>query len=285
MRVIKKIYVEITNVCNLACSFCPKTSRIDSYMDIRMFEEILEKIQGRARYLYFHVMGEPLLHPLIGGFMDLAQKYGFRVNLTTNGTLIDEAISIIEKPALRQMNFSLHSAEGKGREYVDSYLDGVFRLIRMSKKDRGKLICLRLWNHDLEKAGKNNEQMLDRIRLEFPSGINISDKPTKVNGVKLAENVFLNQSEKFDWPDAGKSELGGAGYCNCLKYQAAILVDGTVVPCCLDNNGVMKLGNIKTESFDSIIESKRARAIYDGFNRKEISEEMCRKCGFRQRFG
>jgi radical SAM protein with 4Fe4S-binding SPASM domain len=252
---------------------------------MRTFEEIMVKIQGRARYLYFHVMGEPLLHPLIGGFMDLANKYGFRVNLTTNGTLIKEALAIIEKPALRQMNFSLHCAAGKGKEHIDSYLDGVFSLIRMSKRDKGKLICLRLWNHDLEKAGKNNEHMLDRIRLEFSPAIHVSDGPTKVNGVKLAENIFLNQSEKFEWPDTEKSELGATGYCNCLKYQAAILVDGTMAPCCLDNNGTMKLGNILTESFDHIIESGRARAIYNGFNRKEISEELCRKCGFRQRFG
>jgi len=63
-----------------------------------------------------------------------------------------------------------------------------------------------------------------------------------------------------------------------------ILVDGTVVPCCLDGEGVINLGNIHESDFSQIVESERANNIFNGFSRREAVEELCRKCGYRTKF-
>ena len=164
-RKFKKIYIEITNICNLSCEFCPKTSRKAQFMDKSMFEAILAKIKGYSEHLYFHVMGEPLLHPEIGDFLELCGIHGFKVNVTTNGTLVEKASdSIISKPALRQVNFSLHSFEANARDYtLDSYLDGIFKFINRAREERQLLVSLRLWN--LSEGGKNreNKYILERI--------------------------------------------------------------------------------------------------------------------------
>lgn len=285
MKRLKKVYVEITNVCNLSCDFCPKTDRPAEFMSKKSFEEILQKIKGETEHLYFHVMGEPLLHPEIGFFLELCQRYGYRANITTNGTLIDEAAdSILSKPALRQVNFSLHSFEGNAYEYhIDSYLDKIFRFINKARNDKGFSICLRLWNLS---EGKHNYNwhILRRIEREFSLNFKIEDKLTPCNGVKLADRIFLNQAAKFDWPGMEDDNIPGKAFCHGLRDQAAILVDGTVVPCCLDGQGIIKLGNIKEQDFSSIINGHRANAIYNGFSRREAVEDLCRKCSYRLRF-
>lgn len=287
MKKFKKIYIEITNTCNLSCDFCPKCARPSAFMSSRLFEDILQKTDGVLGYIYFHVMGEPLLHPEIGLFLDLSQKYSRRVNITTNGTLIQKAGDIIiSKPALRQVNFSLHSFEANtGNISMDCYLDNIFDFIHRSRKLRELLICLRLWNLSCEDETEKNRHILTRIEREFDLNYTIKEKLTPCSGIKIAQNIFLNQAEKFDWPDIRNEEIGHRGFCYGLRDQVAILVDGTVVPCCLDREAAINLGNIHECSFDEIINSPRAQKFYEGFSRREAVEALCRRCGYRQRFG
>lgn len=289
MKKYKKTYIEITNVCNLACDFCPKTKRPAQFMSRELFENILRKIKDHSEYLYFHVMGEPLLHPEIGYFLELCQQYGYRVNITTNGTLIDRAgDSIISKPALRQVNFSLHSFEAnKSVNSMEDYLDKIFKFIRKSKdKQENKLlICLRLWNIAEEGLNKKNRFILQQIGKEFGLDTAIEESITHCKGIKLDENVFLNQAAVFVWPDNELAEIGCRGFCYGLRDQVAILADGTVIPCCLDREGVINLGNIQEQDFEDIMSGERAHALYEGFSRRDVVEPLCRKCGYRTRFG
>ena len=102
---LKRVYLEITNVCNLACSFCPGTTREGRFMSEEDLVRLLEKLRGETQYLYFHLMGEPLLHPSLGRFLTLAGEKGFRVILTTNGTLLPErGQTLLEAPALYKIN-------------------------------------------------------------------------------------------------------------------------------------------------------------------------------------
>lgn len=286
MKKFKKTYIEITNLCNLSCEFCPKTNRSAGFMSQESFERVLLKIKGHSEYLYFHVMGEPLLHTGIGLFLDLCQKHGYRVNITTNGTLINKAAHLItQKPALRQVNFSLHSFEGHGNTYpLDTYLDNIFLFIREALIKRQLLICLRLWNLSDGVRSEKNGYVLRRIEKEFNIPNKIEQELTPCRGIKLSDNIFLNQASKFDWPGMQHKEMGEKGFCYGLRDQIAILVDGTVVPCCLDGEGTIKLGNILEDDFTEILESKRAKDIYEGFSRREVVETLCRRCGYRQRF-
>ena len=287
MKKFKKIYVEITNKCNLTCDFCPGSGRREGYMDRELFGRILTEVREFTGQLYFHVLGEPLLHPELGAFLDMCHDNGIRVNLTTNGTLIDRKAEILlSKPALRQVNFSLHSFESNYRDYpIDKYLDRIFDFIERSKECEKLLIGLRLWN--ISNKGKNslNRYILGRMEKNFNISLVVREEATPVNGTKLYDNVFLHIAEVFDWPDSGIEDISSRGFCYGLREQAAILVDGTVVPCCLDGQGSINLGNIRGQSFADIIRSDRARNLYEGFSRRDVVEPLCRKCGYRTRFG
>lgn len=251
-------------------------------MDVELFRHILESIKGSSEYIYFHVMGEPLLHPKLGVFLDMCGEYGYKVNLTTNGTLLEKSRDIIGKPALRQINISLHSNFDAGNKYSEEYLNNIFAFVDAAKGNT--LICLRLWNLSDTKGNEENRSVIDRIKIKYSPDAVVDDKPTHVRGIKIAENIFINQSKIFDWPDLGVDDLGDDGFCYGLRAQIGILVDGTVVPCCLDKDGDLFLGNIKNDTLENIINTKRARAIYDGFSGKKAVEPLCRKCGYRTRF-
>lgn len=291
MKKFKKFYVEITSICNLACSFCPQTQRKANFISIDDFTKRLDEIKPHTDYIYFHVKGEPLMHPKIDQLLDIAHEKGLKVNITTNGTLLHKTKhKIMTKPALRQMNFSLHSFDGhEGSQDKDGYVSSILNYVKEATAETKMIISLRLWNlteDNMTNAQKNrNREILELIEREFNLDYRIEEKVVPGSGVKIAERVYLNQDHEFQWPDLKAEEDDGKGFCYALRNQAAILVDGTVVPCCLDGEGIINLGNVNNTPFSEIIESERANNIVDGFSRREAVEELCRKCGYRKRFG
>lgn len=290
MRKFKKFYIEITNVCNLSCDFCPRTCRKPEFMSIELFSKILDQIKEHTDYIYFHVKGEPLLHPEIEKLLDISHEKGLKVNITTNGTLINKMKDkLLMKPGLRQVNFSLHSFDGNEMSHnMEEYINNILSFIKESTGNSDVIISLRLWNLEENNVNnmerKRNNEMLEFIEKEFNLPYKIQEKVVPGKGVKIADNVYLNQEYQFQWPDLNKNEDNGFGFCYGLRNQVAILVDGTVIPCCLDGEGVINLGNIKKTHFSNIIKSERVRRIIDGFSRRDAVEELCRKCGYRKRF-
>lgn len=290
MKKFKKFYIEITNVCNLACSFCPQTKRASKFMSIETFEKILNQIKPHTDYIYLHVKGEPLLHPEIDKFLDLSYEKGLKVNITTNGTLINKVKDkLLTKPALRQINFSLHSFDGnEGGGDKDSYINNIISFTKEALEATNMLISLRLWNLDEDNITnlqrQRNRHILNLIESEFNLPYKIEEKIEPGRGIKIGDRLYLNQDYEFQWPDLKCDEDKSKGFCYGLRNQVAILVDGTVVPCCLDGEGVINLGNINDTNFSEIIEGERANNLFNGFSRREVVEELCRKCGYRKRF-
>jgi hypothetical protein len=284
LRIIKKAYIEITNVCNLSCPFCPGTTRTKAFMQPSEFEIILERLQGRVQCLYFHVMGEPLLHPALGEFLDQAYEAGLPVNLTTNGTLLGSVGDmLITKPALRQVNISLHSHSNSSED--SKYLDEVLAFTAKARRFSKTLVGFRLWNEQGEGgANPENEWILERLMQAFGLDRSALDAVWGRRGKPLAEGVYLNRSSLFEWPDIGRAETGTKGFCMGLRDQIGILCDGTVVPCCLDSEGIIALGNLISQPLEDILAMLRAQAIYEGFSRRKATEELCRKCGYRMKF-
>lgn len=219
-----------------------------------------------------------------------AYAKGFKVNITTNGTLIKKnREKILGKPALRQINFSLHSFDGhEGSENREKYLGDILNFVRESR-EYNTIISYRLWNlqqdHVSDVAARRNRETLEILENEYNLDYRIEEKVEPGKGVKIAPHVYLNQDHEFRWPSLLEPEDEGKGFCHALRSQAAILVDGTVVPCCLDGEGVINLGNVHEKSFSEIVEGERANKIVAGFSRREAVEELCRKCGYRQKFG
>ena len=108
-----RAYLEITNVCNLACAFCPGTTREKRFMTPEDFALLAKKLRPYTAYLYLHVMGEPLLHPQLAEILRVCTALDYRVCLTTNGTLLPEKLPLLRDcPALHKVSVSLHSFEG-----------------------------------------------------------------------------------------------------------------------------------------------------------------------------
>lgn len=277
MKRFNKVYLEISNLCNLRCAFCPGTKRNPHRMTEAEFSALLPKIRPFSDYLYFHLMGEPLCHPLLGRFLELAGEAGFRVILTTNGTLLPKMQEVLlSAPALHKVNISLHAFEANDLAVPFSeYLRGCFAF---GKAAEGKcIVSYRLWNGG--GADELNGQILDTMAAFFP-------RPwaEERRGPRLGQKIYLEYGDKFDWPDLTAADNGERVFCYGLRDQIGVLCDGTVVPCCLDHEGDLNLGNLHETTMDAILETPRAKAIYEGFQKGKAAEELCRKCGYATRF-
>ena len=289
MRKFKKVYIEITNVCNLSCNFCPKTKRKYKFMNKEEFTYILEQVKPFTDHIYFHLMGEPLLHENIEYFLKESKEKGLHVNLTTNGTLLNKVgDKIINSNAVRQVNISLHSFEANKKNVeLEEYLNNVTDFIIKARENSNIICAIRLWNMDnKELKGENNLniEILRMLEKNLNLDFSLSEKLQETHRIKLKDKVYLNMAEKFEWPNINLDSSQEKVFCYGLRNQVGILVDGTVVPCCLDSEGTIELGNIFNTSFTNIIEGKRASDIYNGFSKRMAVEELCKKCGYATRF-
>ena len=278
---LKRVYIEITNVCNLACAFCPGTRRKRAFLAPEDFAGVLLRLRGITEHIYLHVMGEPLLHPDLPALLSLAGEAGYHVSITTNGTLLGEkGALLLSAPAVQKVSISLHSMEGNGAPVLTDYLEAVWAFAQEAPA-AGIICALRLWN--LGGADRRNGEILSFLGEKLGTHPLALPQPRR-GSWRLGERLYLEQAERFDWPD-----LAGAAretrFCLALRDQAAVLVDGTVVPCCLDHEGDIPLGNLFDAPMEEILSSPRARALYEGFSRGKPSEALCRRCGFAERFG
>ena len=273
----RKIYVEISNLCNLSCAFCPGTKRSPGRMTPEDFAKLLPKLRPYTEFLYFHIMGEPLCHPHLAEFLEMAHGQGFRVILTTNGTLLaKQQEMLLSAPGLHKINISLHAFEANDLAVpFEEYLSDCFRFGKAAEGK--KLVVYRLWNKG--GADAKNEEILSAMEKAFPKPWVVENR-----GTRIADRVFLEYGEKFDWPDLGALEGSEKLFCYGLRDQLGVLWDGTVVPCCLDHEGDLALGNLFDREMEEILQSPRAKAIYEGFSRKEAVEKLCRRCGYARRF-
>ena len=271
-----KVYVEITNICNMNCSFCHGHKRAPKRMTADEFSVILDKLKEQTRFIYYHLMGEPLIHPLLPDFIKMAGEQGYKSIITTNGTLLKKRGDELLSSGVHKVNISLHSFEEGTEEDHRKYVCELSDFAKCAA-EKGTIVVFRLWNEGFD-DGKN-EAVLDVLK-ERISG----EWKENTRGIKICDKIYLEWGERFEWPDSDAEIRGDRYFCYGLKDQFGILVDGTVVPCCLDSDGVINLGNIFDDDIDAILNSKRAADIVEGFRCGKASEDLCRRCGYAQRF-
>jgi len=262
----KKVYLEITNNCNLNCSFCIKNKRKPKYMSFDEFKIILEKLEKHTKFLYFHILGEPLLHPNINEYIDYASNK-FNINITTNGYLIDR---VKNNKNIRQINISLHSFNDKYNKSLEEYMNNIFETIDVLKDNT--YISLRFWLKN-----SYSKKMIDMINKRYSTNLNINNLK---NNSTVTNNIFLSINEEFIWPDLNNDYYNEFGTCYALKDHIGILVDGTIVPCCLDSMGIVKLGNIFKDCIDDIKKTDKYKIMLNGFKTNKKCELLCKKCKF-----
>ena len=271
-NMITRCYLEITNVCNLNCVFCPKTTRAKHTLTLDQFDTLTTRLMGEVRFLYFHLMGEPFLHPLLPQFIQMARHKRFIPVLTTNGTLLPQRTDMLDALP-HKLQVSLHSHEGNGKNDLKQYIDNAMAFATEAAH-RGCVVVLRLWNEGGYNS-KNND-ILNLIAQHHP-------RPwtERYDGWRLAENLYIENDNMFEWPDLQHAANDQEEvFCYALRNQIGVLADGSVVPCCLDHNGDMPLGNLYESSLEQILNSPRALAIYRGFTNHTAIEPLCQRCGY-----
>ena len=271
-----RAYVEITNICNMNCSFCHGHSRPARSMTEAEYARVLEQLTGKTQYIYHHLMGEPLIHPMLPRFIRMACQAGFRPMVTTNGTLLDRFGDGILVPGLHKVNISLHSFEGDDRSAHRQYLKNIAEF--MEKASRlGLKVSLRLWNNGFDDG--RNDTVLAELKEHFPG-----PWTENTRGYRIRDGLFLEWGDRFAWPDQNAPDGGCDLTCRGLLDHFGILSDGTVVPCCLDSDGVIALGNVFRENLADILASPRASAIAEGFRHRKATEDRCRRRGGARKF-
>ena len=268
-KMIDRCYIEITNTCNLDCHFCPKHQRKRRQLSAEDFDLLTDKVRGKVCFLYFHLMGEPLLHPLLPQFITMAREKGFKTVLTSNGTLLHRAMNLLDTLP-HKVQLSLHSHESNARGELSSYMEEVMNFATQAAA-KGTCVVLRLWNQG--GMDKENELVMDYIAEYVP-------RPWKErpDGFRLCDNLYLEFDRKFEWPSANASSAKREVFCKALLKQIGVLSDGSLVPCCLDHNGDVVLGNLFHQSLEEILSSPRAQAMIEGFQHHTATEALCLNC-------
>ena len=226
-----------------------------------------------------HVKGEPLLQSKLEEILKILEKYNLKANITTNGTLIKEKLEIIKKSkSVRQINFSIHSIT-QNEKLNEKYLQQIFE---SAEQIENIIISYRLWNLKNIDENSINASIIKTIE-NYYNIQNLKQQLTENDFIQLKENMFINQDIEFLWPDINKESIINKGRCLALKDQIGILVDGTVVPCCLDNNGDIPLGNILEERLEDILNKTKSVTIKKNFENSIITCNLCRTCGFLKR--
>ena len=279
MKRFKKIYIEITNRCNLNCNFCSINKKEKKEMTLEEFEYVLKNIDAYSDYIYLHVKGEPLLHTRFNEILKLCYKYNKKVNITTNGSLLKLRVdNIINSNIVRQINISLQSLT------TNNHLNDIFVSVKKLLNNTNIQIVLRFWALENNSFTELEECIIDEIIDYFDLDKNIKDNIVNESNVKLLDRLYLNKEDKFIWPDLDNDYYEEKGTCYGTRTHLGILSDGTVIPCCLDCDGMVSLGNIFNESFDNIINSNKFKNIVKSFQNNKACEELCKHCSFKEKF-
>lgn len=270
----KRIYIEISDYCNLQCSFCTSPRRNSNRLSVEEFEIILSRIKGHTKEIYLHVLGEPLIHPSIDRMLELATK-DFKVCMTTNARLISVKQEVLLKSYLHKINISLNSAFNLGSEELKGYLDEVIAFTKKSILTNDTAINLRLWAYDSENT--KLEFIENYLSKAFDHAI------IRGNLNRITKGLIITYDKEFEWPSLQNEPNDGLGNCLGGKTHLAILANGEVAICCLDTLADSALGNIFNNTLEEIMSSPNFKKAIKGFNDNKLVLDICRHCSYCRR--
>ena len=271
-----RVYVEITNICNMACSFCHGHSRMPRRMSEEEFSRVLDALDGHTKFVYYHLMGEPLTHPDLPKFLGMAKERGFRSVITTNGTLLGKRKDEIIAAAPHKVSISVHSFEDGSDHAFDTYLANITDFADAASR-AGIIVVFRLWNKGFDDGRNARIEAFLRERFD-------GEWTENTRGIRIRDKLHLEWGDRFIWPDKDAPDGGNEVFCYGLGDHFGILADGSVVPCCMDSDGIITLGNVFKQPLSDILASPRARAMIDGFACRCAFEDLCRRCAYARRF-
>ena len=270
---INKIYIEITNKCNLSCSFCPKSKRDLKEMSLTNFEYLIKQVKNITDYIYLHVKGEPMLHSQFNEILNICDSYNMKVQLTTNGTFLSKYNDILKHSSIRKISISIHAYDEINFN-LDLLLNNITNLI--INLNKYQFLELRFWNKDA--LGHNTTYVINKLKEKYE--FMETKKPLSY---KLTNNTYLHFEYRFQWPKLATSNTN-VGRCNGVKHMLAILVDGSVTPCCLDDDCSIYLGNVFEKNILDLLDNYRYKTMITNLNNGYLVEKLCQNCTYKYRF-
>lgn len=288
MDKFKRVYIEISNICNLQCSFCPVVDRDKNIMPASMFEKIVFDVAPHTEQICLHLMGEPLAHPEFPQIIALCEKAGVKINLTTNGILLNRYRDLLStSEAFHQINFSIHAFKDNFKDKdINPYLQDILAFSKHSQETRPELyINYRLWNiFETTTQNDSNKDILKTIATFFQADIKEDVDVGSIKSKRIYKRVYLHFDSRFEWPSPLMPKQSESGFCHAVTSHVGIHADGTVVACCLDKEARLDLGKMPEASLSDILMGQRARNMRDGFKQKKLVEDLCQRCTFIKRF-
>lgn len=283
-----RVYIELTNVCGLSCTFCPPKSRQNHTMPLDFFEAILLQLKAYTKEIAYHIVGDPLVLNNLEAYLDITLKHAFKVTLTTSGYFLAKRnLHTLLHPAIKQINISLNSYNKNSMPLsFDAYMEPILKLCHLKQKtNKAIFINLRVWNMDEERSEKAfNTTLFSYLEKAFGTALHVEtiyhDMP---KSIRLEEKTLLHFDNYFEWPSLELKECSD-GTCQGLDSHFGILCDGRVVPCCLDKDGIILLGDLHVNTLDAILHNSKTHAIIDGFKHGIAIETLCQKCTYKKRF-
>lgn len=288
MKKFKRVYIEITNICNLQCSFCPVVERDKQIMSPKLFEKLIKDVAPLTEQVCLHLMGEPLAHPEFPLIVELCERENVKINLTTNGILLHRYQDLLTtSPAFHQINFSIHSFKDNFKDKdITPYLLDILNFSKLAHERKPELyLNYRLWNiedHNIQQD--SNLDIINTIANFYQIEINNEIDVASVKSKRIWNRVYLHFDSKFIWPALSLPQIATTGFCHGLTSHIGIHADGTVVPCCLDKEACIKLGKVSETPLTEILNSDRAKNMKEGFRQKKLQESLCQRCDYIKRF-
>ncbi|WP_228710932.1 radical SAM/SPASM domain-containing protein [Arcobacter cloacae] len=289
IKKFKKVHIEITNICNLKCTFCPPKISPSATMSLEKFDDLNAQLKPYTKELAYHIVGDPLVLTNLNEYLNISLKHDLKVNITTTANNINEKYYLaLMNPTIKQINFSVNSYNANShKKSLDEYLNPILDFVKFAQKQKHEyFINFRIWNLDEEKSAKEfNKKVFDKINETFETNINIDEVyKEKPKNIRIARKIFFNFDEYFSWPNLENEIVSKTGFCYGLDSHFGILANGDVIPCCLDQNVCIKLGNTNNTQLKDILNSKKVLDIQKGFKQNILVEELCQKCEYRTRF-
>lgn len=283
-----RVYVELTNICGLACSFCPPKVLPTQSMSLPFFEHILDELKPYTKEIAYHMGGDPLTLSNLKEYLDITYKKKFKVMFTTSGYYLGKHdLNTLMHPAIKQINVSLNSYNKNNMPIsFEAYMEPIIKLCELKLvHNKDLFINLRLWNMDEEHSENAfNEKLFAYVQNVFHTPLDAATiYKEKPRSIRLAEKTLLHFDTYFEWPSLSSTHHS-QGTCLGLSSHVGILANGTVVPCCLDKDGVIALGDLHKNSLAEILNNARTQAMIEGFKHHQAVENLCQKCHYKQRF-
>ena len=283
-----RIYIELTNVCGLRCSFCPTKNLPNETMSLEFFEKVVQEAKGFTKEIACHVVGDPLTLSNLSDYLDIIHKYKMKAMLTTSGYFMKKhSFETLFHPAVKQINISLNAFNKNDTSITfEQYMKPILNLCHEKvAQEKEIFINLRMWNLDEIMSEKSfNTELFTTLENSFGVKLDLESlDPKEKKSIRLENKVLLHFDNYFEWPSLQNKNYGH-GTCQGLSSHIGVLANGDVIPCCLDNDAVMKLGNLQKQNLNDILHEKRATAMINGFKDGKCSEEMCLKCFYKDRF-